>query len=58
MTLIRVRWVSTSCAAAWASSQLPADGVTALLRKFEQTVQNADGPAFLALLGRNETLAS
>src|SRR5437867_1483678 len=36
--------------AAWASSQLPADGVTALLRKFEQTVQNADGPAFLALL--------
>ena len=33
-----------------ASSQAPADGVTALLRRFEQVVQNADAAAHQTLL--------
>jgi peptidase M1-like protein len=42
--------LAAAAPAASAASQQSVDAVTVLLRKFEQTVQNADGAAFLSLL--------
>src|SRR5438552_18471921 len=47
LSIVALAATSTSGSA---SSQAPADGVTALLRRFEQVVQNADAAAHQTLL--------
>src|SRR6266487_851036 len=48
--LLSIVALAATAASGSASAQGPADGVTALLRRFEQVVQNADAAAHQTLL--------